>query len=217
MTEKSEQPLIRRARFYFEHHRTSRLQNDGIDLDLIQRGWLRYNASGRPELTERGVLAAAEARQQNKLRQNAHDTLAIRLAHRLQCRNRLVWVNKEFRIEVSGRYFYARPDVYSLVATRNPDRIRPIVHEVKVSRSDFLSDVASDKKRAMYWNLAERVYYVAPPNIILREEIPDGCGLMVETSTGNFNIVLKCKRRSVEIPSSVWMNLIMKDRYISNN
>ncbi len=54
---------------------------------------------------------------------------------------------------------------------------QPTGFEVKVSRSDFLRDVKSDKYRA-YLPSCQHFYFVTPKDLVKPEEIPDGIGLI---------------------------------------
>lgn len=51
-----------------------------------------------------------------------------------------------------------------------------IALEIKVSRSDFLSE--TDEKRAPWRRFADKFAYVAPEGLIKPSELPEGCGLM---------------------------------------
>ena len=103
-----------------------------------------------------------------------------------------------------------RPDVYSLVCTKNAARLAPTVHEVKVSRPDFLADLDNPDKRGGYLKIAARLVYVAPKGIIDHAEVPEGCGLVEEHALGRFVTVKRARSRQVALPSSVFMNLILK-------
>lgn len=103
-----------------------------------------------------------------------------------------------------------RPDVFSLVITYDETRINPCVHEVKVSRADFLADVARPEKRAAYAQLAKVVYYAAPAGMIRADEVPDGCGLLEEVAIGVFKVGKRPKKRRVGLTPHQFMNLILK-------
>lgn len=51
-----------------------------------------------------------------------------------------------------------------------------IALEIKVSRSDFLSE--TDEKRAPWRRFADKFAYVAPEGMIKPSELPEGCGLL---------------------------------------
>lgn len=52
------------------------------------------------------------------------------------------------------------------------------IYEIKVSRSDFYSDVRS-RKYMSYFPYCEELYFVAPKGLLRKDEIPEGCGLMI--------------------------------------
>jgi SET domain len=100
--------------------------------------------------------------------------------------------------------------VYSLKATYNEKVLNPCVHEVKVSRADFLADVAKPEKRAGYAAVAESICYVAPVGMIAPEEVPDECGLLVETGPGVFEQAKRAKKRAVQLSAATFMRLLLK-------
>ena len=112
--------------------------------------------------------------------------------------------------DAARRWLAVRPDVYSLACTKNAARLAPTVHEVKVSRSDFMADLANPDKRGGYLKIAARLVYVAPLGIIDPAEVPDGCGLVEEVAEGRFRAAKRAKSRKVDLPPAVFMNLILK-------
>lgn len=63
----------------------------------------------------------------------------------------MTWQNIELLVDLeSGGRQAIRPDVFSVAANYDEKRINPCVDEVKVSRADFLADVARPEKRAGY-------------------------------------------------------------------
>lgn len=97
-----------------------------------------------------------------------------------------------------------------MATTYDEKRINPCVDEVKVSRADFLADVARAEKRAGYARIAEVVYYVVPAGTAEGSEVPVECGLIVEREFGAFEIVKRPKKRSVALTTHHFMNLILK-------
>lgn len=61
--------------------------------------------------------------------------------------------------------------------------------EVKVSRSDFLAEVARPWKRAPWEAVSHRFYFAAPAGLIDPSEVPDGCGLLEAHPYGCIQIV----------------------------
>lgn len=205
--------LLARLRQYYAGRTRPQPQwglRDGVDLDLLHIGWLVLDERNYHRITEAGVAALCAFRQENKQRQTAHDSLAERLAEHLRDSGRLVWMNKELKTELNGQRALLRPDVYSLRGTLNPEQICPMVHEIKVSRADFLADVAKADKRAGYRTLADYVHYVAPEGLLDPKEIPDGCGLLVECADGTFAQRKRARKSPTVLPPSVWMALLLK-------
>uniref|UniRef100_A0A6H1ZYP4 Uncharacterized protein n=1 Tax=viral metagenome TaxID=1070528 RepID=A0A6H1ZYP4_9ZZZZ len=53
-----------------------------------------------------------------------------------------------------------------------------IAYEIKISRSDFLSDVAQfQHKHKFILDIANEFYYICPPNLVQPNEVPDRTGL----------------------------------------
>lgn len=79
--------------------------------------------------------------------------------------------------EVAVRGCKGRIDV---VAVRQRQYLRKQFrgYEIKVSRSDFLADVGSQKWRK-YLAVCHQVYFAAPAGMLRKEEIPHGAGLIV--------------------------------------
>lgn len=150
---------LSRLRHYFERrHYHRELQGDGQDLVLLHHGLLgRYEHQGYAHhaVTDLGERVLGLAREAEIARRRPHNDLANRLATWLVSeQHRTVWLNVEFRIDrtVEGyrKREAMRPDIFSLVASYEETRIRPVVHEVKVSRADFQAELANAEKRELY-------------------------------------------------------------------
>ena len=59
-----------------------------------------------------------------------------------------------------------------------------IAFEIKVSRSDFLSEVANPEKRQQAITHSNEFYFVVPAGLVAVDEIPMECGLMVAKGQG---------------------------------
>ena len=59
-----------------------------------------------------------------------------------------------------------------------------IAFEVKVSRSDYLHEIANPDKRQQAIQLSNEFYFVVPSGLVYAEEVPDECGLMVVDDKG---------------------------------
>lgn len=105
-----------------------------------------------------------------------HNQLASNLACHLLHESRMVW--EDIPAGPSGS---VRPDVYTIQKSfGNPN---PISYEVKVSVSDFRSDVTSAKWKS-YLDFSYGVVFAVPKGLITKNDIPNGCGLM--TFNGQF-------------------------------
>ncbi|AOI94096.1 hypothetical protein WS58_16390 [Burkholderia pseudomultivorans] len=206
----------KRLRFYWQGRADGGAgKTDGIDLDLAAIGLVeRFERLGVGicfRITHAGVqeLAAEKAREVERRR--PHHTLAGRLAQWRRDQGRVTWENIELSVDRGlGGKQTIRPDVFSLAVTYDERRINPCVDEVKVSRADFLADVARPDKRSGYAKVAEVVYYVAPAGLIDPSEVPSGCGLLVEIALGKFAVVKRPKKHNVALTTHHFMNLILK-------
>lgn len=83
-----------------------------------------------------------------------------------------------------ARWCIARPDVFSIRNTTVEAYADPIVHEIKVHRSDLLGDLRRPDKRAAYLDLGGQCWYVLGADAKGRpigdaSEIAAQCGVMV--------------------------------------
>lgn len=105
-----------------------------------------------------------------------HDDLALDLARTRQECGEIVADNLTL-----GPAGGPRADVVSMKPSwTNPN---PVVWEVKVSRSDFLSDTGAGKFMS-YLQYCERLYFATPTGLLTKDEIPTGCGLTVRGENG---------------------------------
>lgn len=104
----------------------------------------------------------------------------------------------------------ARPDLFSVRNTTVPAYLQPMVHEVKASRADLLSDLRHDAKRQAYQWLCEECYYVFPAGIAQPDEIPEHFGIWVLHGTvddGRFELLRPARHATCALPFAVWMAL----------
>lgn len=104
----------------------------------------------------------------------------------------------------------ARPDLFSVRNTSVPAYLQPMVHEVKASRADLLSDLRHDAKRQAYQWLCEECYYVFPAGIAEPDEIPEHFGIWVLHGTvedGRFELLRPARHHGCTLPFAVWMAL----------
>jgi hypothetical protein len=104
----------------------------------------------------------------------------------------------------------ARPDVFSLRRTSVEDYLQPMVHEVKVSRADLLSDLRHAAKRESYQWLSCETYYVLPAGVAEPHEIPEEFGVWLlngPTDSGTLDLVRPARHVPCKLPFQVWMAL----------
>ncbi|MDF0506624.1 hypothetical protein POK33_38380 [Burkholderia cenocepacia] len=206
----------KRLRFYWQGRANGGAgMTDGIDLDLAALGLVerieRPGSGVRFRITRTGEqeLAAEKAREVE--RRKPHHDLASRVAAWRRDNGRITWENVELLVDLeTGGRQAIRPDVFSMATTYDAKRINPCVDEVKVSRADFLADVARAEKRAAYARIAEVVYYVVPAGTAEPFEVPVECGLILERELGTFEVVKQPKKRPVSLTTHHFMNLILK-------
>lgn len=104
----------------------------------------------------------------------------------------------------------ARPDVFSVRHTSVRAYLHPMVHEIKVSRADLLSDLRHEAKRAAYQWLCSECYYVFPAGIAEPDEIPAEFGVWVvhgDVAEGRLELLRPAQHQPCELPFDVWMAL----------
>lgn len=211
-----------------------------IDLLAAGLVMLAVSAQGHEtlRLTEAGVQLLATARQQNRRALSAHDRLAERVAAQLMASGRIVWRELSLRARVAGdepeagqvarecppafwpqaeaalegkaTWRMARPDVFSVRNTSVQAYLQPIVHEVKASRADLLSDLRHEAKRQSYQWLCSECYYVFPAGVAQPEEIPPEFGVWLlhgDIDSGHLEIARPARHVACELPFAVWLSL----------
>ena len=104
----------------------------------------------------------------------------------------------------------ARPDVFSVRRTSVEDYLQPMVHEVKVSRADLLSDLRHAAKRESYQWLSCETYYVLPAGVAEPHEIPEAFGVWLLSGTidsGTLELARPARHMPCKLPFAVWMAL----------
>jgi hypothetical protein len=218
---------IKRLRFYFQQGRhASSNTPDSIDLDLIAlKTIVLVDASSgytRVKITDAGLATLHQHRQNDLAERQVHHDLGGRVAEYLRAQGRITWENIEFKSLVDSEdlktpagepyqfWKRVRPDVFSIAATLDMKTANPCVHEIKVSRADFLSDIAKPEKRQAYAMLAQAVYYVAPEGMIQPHELPKELGLLVELKPGQFKLAKRPRKNMVALQPHHFLNLIVK-------
>lgn len=130
-----------------------------------------------------------------------HDDLAHSLAQHLQQEARMVWENIP-----AGCAGNVRPDVYTLQKSFSSPN--PITYEVKVSLSDFRSDVTTAKWKT-YLRFSYGVVFAVPKGLIEKKDLPTGCGLITYNGAGIWRMVKKPTLHPCQIDSDVLLKLLM--------
>lgn len=129
-----------------------------------------------------------------------HDQLAASLAKTLRSNkydNRVTWENLGFSQNgvwqrdagYVGAY-QCRPDVFSIRPTLDVRKCQPWTHEVKVTRSDFFSDVKSGKYK-QYAKFSCRLFFAVPAGLVRISEVPSECGLWEYASLNGWLLTKK--------------------------
>lgn len=212
-----------RLRWYLQH--SGHLHDEGVgalmdptDLELLDAGFLVRSEPrvfshrmAHYAITPRGeAMAVALLRRQQRLLA-PHHQLASTLAHWLVRQGRMTWENSAFSAMGPQGPCEVRPDVFSLLATLNPGRMEPMVHEVKISRADFLADITVPEKRAAYFSLAPRVVYATPAGLLKEGEVPPECGWL-EQDGEEWRLRQRARKNTSWKPwdGRVWLALALK-------
>lgn len=131
-----------------------------------------------------------------------HNELAHDLAKKFRVNDAMmVW--EDMPMGSSGS---VRPDVY--VLKKSYSSFQPITYEIKVSRSDFLSDVTSGKWQG-YLKFSSGVVFAVPKGLVSKEEIPKGCGLIVRSEKGWRTTKRPTLNVVDTLPHKVWMKMLI--------
>lgn len=94
------------------------------------------------------------------------------------------------------------------VGTWPTNNFERIAFEVKVSRSDFLREMASPSKREAAMLLSSRFFFAAPKGLIYPDEVPDGCGLLAMTCRGFTQELAAPVRNEPPLPAAFVASLV---------
>jgi hypothetical protein len=88
--------------------------------------------------------------------------------------------------------------------------LQPMVHEVKFSRADLLSDLRHAAKRQAYEWLCSECYYLFPAGVAKPNEIPEQFGVWLlhgSVDSGEFELVRPARHQPCKLPFAVWLAL----------
>jgi len=114
-----------------------------------------------------------------------------------------------------SRWCIAKPDVFSIRNTSVEAYLAPVVHEIKVRRSDLLSDLRNPAKRAAYLDVSSECWYVLGRDgkgrpIGEPDEIPATCGVMLAegpAESPRLVVARPAPRRARVLPFGIWLAL----------
>jgi hypothetical protein len=185
--------------------------HDMVEVELLAAGWLERvrHPSGHETLrvTDAGVAALAETLQRNRAARDAHEALVERVAREMTRAGRIAWRGLSLRAKVGDAWAMAMPDVFSIRHTTVEDYLEPVVHEIKVRRSDLLADLKRETKRAAYLQLSGECWYVIREGIAGADEIPSECGVLVAAEAGGLDVARPAPKRAMRLPFHAWMTL----------
>jgi len=184
--------------------------HDMVEVELLAAGWLERvrSETGHETLrvTEAGIAVLAETLQRNRAVRDAHEALVERVAREMTRAGRIAWRGLSLRAKVGDGWAMAMPDVFSIRHTTVEDYLEPVVHEIKVRRSDLLADLKREAKRAAYLQLCGECWYVIREGIAQPDEIPPECGVLV-AGDGTLEVARPAPKRAMRLPFHAWMVL----------
>ena len=188
---------------------------DLIEVELLATGLLERVRDGHGRETLRvsdaGVAVLASTLQRNRAVRDAHEALVARVATEMQRAGRVVWRGLALRAKVgegdSAAWVMAMPDVYSIRHTTVEAYVEPVVHEIKVRRSDLLSDLRKPSKGEAYRFIGAECWYVLRAGIGGPDDVPETCGVMQHGADDRLEVLRPAPRRAMTLPFAVWMAL----------
>lgn len=90
-----------------------------------------------------------------------------------------------------------RIDVWTM-NTWPSNGFRTLAYEIKVVRSDWLSELKNPAKRQDAMALASEFWYIAPAGVIKETEVPDDCGYMTVSENGKCKRIVAAKQRKLD-------------------
>lgn len=105
----------------------------------------------------------------------------------------LIWAS-ELRLDAGSR----RVDFWTLAPTAS-QKFRSTSYEVKVSRADFNRD--TEQKQSAALRISDRFWYVTPPGLVGKHELPDWAGLTEWDGDKRFSIKRRAPKLEKQEPS----------------
>ncbi len=115
------------------------------------------------------------------------------LSHAYLVERAVEWLRKQYRCGiVLSEQYCATGEVPDAIGWKG--HCRSVLVECKVNRADFLADATKPFRLQPEEGLGCERYYLAPPGLIAREELPQYWGLL-ECAHGAVRIAVKASRR----------------------
>lgn len=198
---------------------------DVPEIELLAAGMLQRvcGPAGHETLrvTDIGITWLAKTAAQNRAAMSKHEALVAQVAVEMVRAGRIAWRGLGLRARLSpldsgggeaARWCIARPDVFSIRNTTVEAYADPIVHEIKVHRSDLLGDLRRPDKRAAYLDLGGQCWYVLGADakgkpIGDASEIVAECGVMV-VEGGRLVVARAAPQQARKpLPFALWLAL----------
>ena len=158
---------------------------DSVEIELLAAGLLERRSSAlghvTVHVTDPGIALIADTLQRNRARRDPHEELVGQVAVEMTRAGRLAWRGLSLRAKVGEAWQMAMPDVFSIRQSTVEAYLEPLVHEIKVNRSDLLADLRRPAKRAAYLDVGSACWYVIRAGIAEPNEIPLECGVIIAT------------------------------------
>lgn len=202
---------------------------DPLEVELLAAGLIERvrGPLGHETLrvTDAGIAVLAQTLQRNRARRDLHEELVERVAREMTRAGRLAWRGLSLRAKlpdtaapdgssVPGPWVVAMPDVFSIRHTTVEAYLEPIVHEIKVRRSDLLGELRNPAKRTAYLQLGGELWYVLREGIAEPDEIPLECGVLIakegakeRASEHALDVARPAPKRAMRLPFPTWMAL----------
>jgi hypothetical protein len=192
---------------------------DTVEAELLVGGWLerRWDDQQRVtvHLTDSGLRAIAQTAQRNRARLSMHEQLVAEVARQQHREGRIVWQGLALRAGLpespdkkvdAMRWVMAIPDVFSIRHTSKAEYLEPVAYEIKVRRSDLLSDLRQPDKAKAYLQAAGQCWYVIKEGIGEPDEIPAEFGVVVARDR-QLSVARTAPRLHGALPFGTWMAL----------
>ncbi len=196
---------------------------DMLEIELLAAGLLERVASSTGcetlRLTDPGVACLAASLASNRFSLSKHEALVGLVAGEMVRAGRITWRGVALRAQLPPatdgapvRWCMAKPDVFSIRNTSVAAYVDPIVHEIKVHRSDLLGDLRRPEKRAAYLDLGGECWYVLGADtkgrpIASPDEVPAECGVMLLNNQRLVVARAAPRRTRQDLPFGVWLAL----------